>query len=86
MEYKRTKPFFLYPIKITVGNPINDTYHLVINIVYKEKQILALKRDEDQDNIILVEANIESGQLMCISMLSDDVLTKVIKIVERAIH
>ncbi|MEH7253886.1 hypothetical protein V7111_17320, partial [Neobacillus niacini] len=76
----------LEPIKITVGNPINDTFHMVKNIVYKEKQIFALKREEDQTNIILVEATIECGQLKCISRLSDDVLTEVIKIVESSIH
>jgi hypothetical protein len=86
MEYKIPKPFLLKPIKITVGNPLNDTYYMVKNIVYRKKQILALKREEDQNTIILVEAKIADGQLKYLSMLSDEVLNKVSKIVASSIH
>lgn len=56
------------------------------NIVYREKQILALKRDGDQNTIILVEAKIEEGKLTYISMLTDDVLSDVRKILESCIQ
>ncbi len=85
-DYKIPMPFFLDTIKISIGNPINESYYLVKNIVHKGKQILALKREEDQNTIILVEANIVGGQLKYISMLSDEELTEVSKIVESSIH
>lgn len=74
MEFKKKKPFFKNPINITIGNPINSTYHMVKNIVYNEKQILALKTDRDSDTIVLVEAKIENGQLTQISRLPEEFL------------
>ncbi|MDQ0199559.1 hypothetical protein [Neobacillus ginsengisoli] len=72
MEFKKKKPFFKNPIKITIGNPLNDTYYMLKNIVYNEKQILALKKEQDSNMIVLVEAKIEDGQLIKISRLPDD--------------
>lgn len=86
MEHKIPRPFFLEPLKITIGNPLNETYYMMKNIVYREKQILALKRDGDQNTIILVEAKIEEGKLTYISMLTDDVLSDVRKILESCIQ
>jgi hypothetical protein len=74
MEFKKKKPFFMKPIKITVGNPINDTFYMMENVVYKGRQILALKQEHDAKTIVLVEANIEGGQLIHISMLPKDFL------------
>jgi hypothetical protein len=86
MDYKIHRPFFLEPLKITIGNPLNETYYMIKNIVYREKQILALKRDEEQNTIILVEAKIEDGKLTYISMLTDDVLMDVSEIIENYIQ
>ncbi|NRD79402.1 hypothetical protein HPT25_18735 [Bacillus sp. BRMEA1] len=72
IEYKKNKPFFLKPMKIMVETPEKDTYYLIKNVVYKGKQILALKKDNDPNTIILVEANIHDGQLKYISMLPDE--------------
>jgi hypothetical protein len=72
LEYKNKKPFFLDPINIKVGNPINETYLLVKNVVFKEKQILALRRERDTNTVILVEAKIENGELTYISKLRDE--------------
>lgn len=72
LEYKNRKPFFLDPINIKVGNPINETYLLVKNVVFKEKQILALQRERDTNTVILVEAKIENGKLTYISKLRDE--------------
>jgi hypothetical protein len=86
MEYKIPKPFFSEPLKLTIGNPLNETYYMIKNIVYKEKQILALKRDEDHNTILLVEAQIENEKLTFISMLTDKVLSDVSKIIESCIR
>lgn len=72
LEYKQKKPFFQKPMKITVKTPANDTYYMLKNVVYKDKQILALNKETDPDSIILVEAKIKDGQLKYISMLPDD--------------
>jgi hypothetical protein len=72
LEYKNKQPFFLDPINIRVGNPINETYLLVKNVVFKEKQILALQREQDTNTVILVEAKIENGKLTYISKLRDE--------------
>jgi len=85
MEYKKVKPYFEKPIKITMGNPINDTYYLVKNIVYKGKQILAMKQKQDSNTIILVEAKIVNGQLIHISRLSEEFLGDVCVMFERTI-
>ncbi|CAH2712894.1 hypothetical protein BACCIP111895_00027 [Neobacillus rhizosphaerae] len=83
MEYKKMKPYFVKPIKITMGNPINDTYYLVKNVVYKGKQILAMKQILDSNTIILVEAKIEDGQLIHISKLSEEFLGDISGMLER---
>lgn len=72
VEYKKKKPFFKNPINIKIGNPINESYFLVKNVVFKEKQILALQREWDTNTVILVEAKIENGQLTYVSMLQDE--------------
>jgi hypothetical protein len=77
MEFKRNKPFFRNPMKIAVGNPLNDSYYMVKNVFYKEKQILALKKEQDSYTIVLVEAKIENGQLTTLSMLSPEFLGEV---------
>lgn len=74
MEYKNKKPFFNKPLKITIDNPIKDTYYLVKNVVYKEMQILALKKEQDEKIIVIVEAKIMDGQLKYISMVPDEFL------------
>jgi hypothetical protein len=73
-EYKKWKPFFKKPIKITIGNTINESYFMVKNVVYKGIQVLALKKEQDPNTIILVEGKIENGKLIYISMLSDEYL------------
>jgi hypothetical protein len=85
MEFKKKKPFFKHPIKITIGYPINCTYYIVKNIVYMGKQILAMKQENDTNTIVLVEGTIENGQLTCISMLTEECLGDVSKMLEGAI-
>lgn len=85
MEFKMKKPFFKHPIKITLGYPINCSYYIVKNVVYMGKQILAMKQENDTNTIVLVEGKIENGQLTCISMLTEECLGDVSKILEGAI-
>ncbi len=80
LDYKRQRPFFTQPMRITIDDPKSRTYYLVKNIVYKDKQILALKGEEDPDTIILVEAIIEEGQLKYISMLPKQILKDIGKL------
>jgi hypothetical protein len=77
MEHKSRKPFFTQPLNITVGNPLNKTYYLLKNVVFKGKQILALMNEQDPKTIVLVEAKIEEGQIKYISMLSKEVMDEV---------
>ncbi|PFP30780.1 hypothetical protein COJ96_02115 [Bacillus sp. AFS073361] len=74
MEYKKKKPFYLKPIKITT---LNETYHMVKNVVFQGKQILALKTEQDPNTVVLVEAIIEDGHLINLSMLSDECMEDV---------
>jgi hypothetical protein len=85
MEYKKKKPFFVKPIKISIGNSINDTYYLVENVVFKGKQILAMKQKQDPNTIILVEAKIEDGQLIHISKISEEFLGDISRILKKTI-
>ena len=82
IEFKKKKPFFLKPIIITVGNPINETFYMLENVVYKDKQILALKQEQDSNTIVLVEANIEDGQLIHISMLPNESLGDISRMIK----
>ncbi|MDR7235712.1 hypothetical protein [Neobacillus drentensis] len=74
VEYKKHKPYFDKPMKITIGSPLNETYYLIKNLVYRGKQILAMKEKQDSNTIILVEAKIRDGQLIHISKLSAEYL------------
>jgi hypothetical protein len=74
MEYKRRKPFFKNPIKITTEDTMNESFYMVKNVVFKGKQILALKKEQDSNTFILVEGKIEDGKLTCISMIPDEFL------------
>jgi hypothetical protein len=81
MEHKKKKPYFMKPIKITVGNPLNNTYYMIKNVVFEEKQILALINEQDLGTIILVEAKMEDGQIKCISRLSEEFMVEVKKLI-----
>jgi hypothetical protein len=85
MEFKKMKPFFLKPIKITIGNPLNDTYYMVENVAYKGMQILAMKQEQDSNTIILVEAKIKDGQLIHISKVSEDIVRDISRMLIRTI-
>ncbi|MDR6123756.1 hypothetical protein V7182_18105 [Neobacillus drentensis] len=85
MEFKKKKPFFKRPVRITLGYPMNCTYYIVKNVVYMGKQILALKQEMETNHIVLVEGKIENGQLTCISMLSEECLGDVSRMLEGAI-
>ena len=76
-KYKEKKPFFQKPIKIQVETPTFDIYYMVKNVVYKEKQILILKKEMDSNTIFLVEAKIIDGQLKNISMISNEYLGEI---------
>lgn len=82
MDYKKKRPFFTQPMKITINDHAKHTYYMINNIVYGDKQILALRNEEDPGTIILVEAIIEDGQLIYISMLPEQVLSDVSKMFE----
>jgi hypothetical protein len=83
MEFKKMKPFFLKPIKITIGNPLNGTYYMVENVAYKGKQILAMKQKQDSNTIILVEATIEDGQLIHISKVSEEIFGDISRMLKK---
>lgn len=85
MEYKNRKPFFKKPIKITIGNPLNEIYYMIENFVFEGKQILALKQENDPNTIVLVEAKIEEGQLTHVSMLSDEFIGKIVRMFKKTI-
>ncbi len=72
MEYKKRKPFFPKPLKITLGHPINETFEMITNVVYNDKQILALIKEDEPETVVLVEAVIEDGQLIQVCMLEDE--------------
>jgi nucleoside diphosphate kinase len=82
MEMKKRKPFYKNPIKLTVGSPINKTFIMLKNVVFMERQILALKQELDSNTIILVEATIKSGQLVHISRLPEEFWGEVSSILE----
>lgn len=84
-DYVKKRPFFKSPMKILIDTPCGDTYYMVNNVVYKDKQILALKKDQDSQTIFLVEANIEQGQLASISKLSDEYLGEVVPLFEETL-
>lgn len=83
LEFQKKKPFFHVPMKITVGHPINQTYIMVKNVVYKEKQILILKQEQDDGTIVLVEAKLKNGQLQCVSKISEESIHDVSRMLER---
>lgn len=76
-KHKEKRPFFQNPIKIQVETPTFDTYYMVKNVVYKEKQILVLKKEMDSNTLFLVEAKIIDGQLKNISMLPNEYLGEI---------
>ncbi|MEH7505253.1 hypothetical protein V7152_25180 [Neobacillus drentensis] len=85
LEFKKKKPFFMKPIKVTIGYPINCSYYIVKNVVYMGKQILAMKEENNNGTIVLVEGKIENGQLTCVSMLSEECMGDVSRMLEGAI-
>ncbi|MEH7307827.1 hypothetical protein [Neobacillus drentensis] len=85
LEYRKKKPFFMKPVRVTIGYPINCSYYIVKNIVYMGKQILAMKEELNTNSIVLVEGQIENGQLTCVSMLSEECLGDVSRMLEGAI-
>jgi hypothetical protein len=85
-DYKKNKPFFKNPIKITVGkNHKNDTYYMFKNIVYQGKQILALKQEQDPYTILLAEGKIKDGKLQCLSKLPKESLNDIRTLIEESI-
>jgi uncharacterized protein (DUF1919 family) len=80
VEFQKKKPFFRKPMKITVGHPINQTYIMVKNILYKEKQILFLEQEKDAGTIVLVEAKLKDGKLHSISKLSQESIKDVMRL------
>jgi ribosomal protein L35AE/L33A len=76
-KFKDKRPFFQKLIKIQVETPTFDTYYIVKNVVYKEKQILALKKEMCSNTIFLVEAKIIDSQLKYISMLPNECLGEI---------
>ncbi len=73
------------PIKITIDVPIRDTFFMVKNVVYKEKQILALKKEQDPNTIVLVEATIENGKLSYVSRIPDEYIYDITRMIEGTI-
>jgi hypothetical protein len=79
-HYKRNRPYFTKPVKITVAEPINGTYFMIKNLVYNQKQILVLKTERSSNTIILVEAKIKDGELKYLSRLSDEMVSEISKL------
>lgn len=80
--YRKRKPFFQKPMKITLGEPINDTYSMVKNIQFNEKQIFAMKSEHDSHTIILVEATLKDGRIHSVSKLSQENIDEIRSIFE----
>lgn len=85
MEYKNNRPFFQQPFKIKIEHPTTETYYVVKNLVYNKKQILALRKEQDPNTIVLVEAGIENGQLMHLLMIPDEYIGDIGKMLEGTI-
>jgi len=85
LEFRKNKPFFMKPMKVTLGYPLNSSYYIVKNVVYMGKQILAMKEELDTNSIVLVEGKIENGQLTCVSMLSEEYMGDISRMLEGAI-
>jgi hypothetical protein len=81
-DYRNKRPFFKSPMKILIDAPYGDIFYMVNNVVYKDKQILALKKEQESLTIFLVEAKIEDGQLASIIKLSDEYLEEVVTLLE----
>ncbi|MED3623999.1 hypothetical protein [Neobacillus thermocopriae] len=79
-HYKRNRPYFTKPVKITVDEPINGTYFMIKNLVYNQKQILVLKNERSSNTIILVEAKFIDGKLKYLSRLSDELVSEISKL------
>jgi hypothetical protein len=79
-HYKRNRPYFTKPVKITVEEPINRTYFMIKNLVYNQKQILVLKTERFSNTIILVEAKFKDGKLKYLSRLSDELVSEISKL------
>lgn len=82
IELKKRQPFFKKAMKIMLGSPINETYHMVENLVYEGKQILALKQENNLNTIVFVEAKIEQGQLKSVSMISEEFLGEIQRVLK----
>lgn len=84
-DYKTKKPIFMNPMKISIAHPIYETFYMVKNVVYREKQILALKKEQDPHTIVLVEGKIENGKLTYVSMIPDEYMGEIARIIEETI-
>lgn len=80
MRYKKRKPFFKRSSIISIGSPIDHTYVMLKNVVYRDKQILALKSEDDPNTILFVEAVIECGQLKEISKIPEAFMADLIRL------
>ncbi|NMD69087.1 hypothetical protein HHO41_02215 [Bacillus sp. DNRA2] len=82
-EFKKNKPFFTKPMSITVGQDSQiETYFLLKNIVYKGKQILALRNEQEPCTILLAEGKIDNGKLQCLIKLPEDSLSEITALFE----
>jgi hypothetical protein len=85
-EFRKNKPFFTKPMRITVGhNPVNSTYYLLKNIVYDGKQILALRKEQEPSTILVAEGKIEDGKLQYLLKLPDESLKEITVMLESMI-
>lgn len=84
-DYKKAQPFFQQPIRIFIDDPMTHSYDMIKNFVYRDKQILMLKTEEDPSTIVLAEAVIEDGQLLYLSMLPEMILKDLRPLLEEII-
>ncbi|MBL4952944.1 hypothetical protein JK635_12045 [Neobacillus sp. YIM B02564] len=85
IDYKKKQPFFQQPIRIFIDDPVIKSYFMIKNLVYRDKQILVLKTEEDPSTIVLVEAIIEDGQLLYLSMLPEMIMKDLCSLLEELI-
>jgi hypothetical protein len=84
-DYKKMQPFFQLPTRIFIDDPVTHSYDMIKNFVYRDKQILMLKTEEDPSTIVLAEAIIEDGQLLYLSRLPEMILKDLRPLVEEII-
>lgn len=85
-DYKRRKfgldrPIFKEPANIKLGNPSEGdqgTYTVVCNLVYDDRQFIALEREDKREKLYsLVEGIVDKGSLVKVVPINDEEYPKI---------